>query len=118
MTCVNFLQLTNQSFFNGLEFHRVIPDFVVQTGDPRGDGWGGPGYTIRDELNRMPFERGVLGRASAGPDTAGSQFFIALSRQPHLDGLYTSFGRVIHGMEVLDAIIQGDRIVTVTEIGK
>ncbi len=116
MTCLNFLQLTNQGFYDGLEFHRVVPDFVVQGGDPRGDGWGGPGYTIRDELNRLPFDRGVVGMASAGPDTAGSQFFITLSRQPHLDGLYTAFGEVTHGLNLLDSIIQGDRIESIREI--
>ena len=110
MTCLNFMQLARQGFYDGQVFHRVIPDFVVQTGDPRGDGWGGPGYTIRDELNRMPFARGVLGMASSGPDTAGSQFFIALSRQPHLDGRYTAFGRVVHGEEILDRLVQGDRL--------
>ena len=100
-------------------FHCVVflvPDFVVQGGDPRGDGWGGPGYTIRDELNRLPFTRGVIGMATAGPDTAGSQFFLALSRQPHLDGIYTAFGEVIHGMDLLDSIAQGDRIDSVREV--
>lgn len=110
MTCLNFLQLARQRFYDGQVFHRVIPDFVVQTGDPRGDGWGGPGYTIRDELNRMPFERGVIGMASSGPDTAGSQFFITLSRQPHLDGRYTAFGRVVRGEELLDRLVEGDRL--------
>jgi cyclophilin family peptidyl-prolyl cis-trans isomerase/HEAT repeat protein len=109
-TCLNFLQLTDQKFYDGQVFHRVVPDFVVQTGDPRGDGWGGPGYTIRDELNRQPFDRGVIGMASSGPDTAGSQFFITLSRQPHLDGRYTAFGKVVGGDEVLDRLEQGDRL--------
>jgi cyclophilin family peptidyl-prolyl cis-trans isomerase len=116
MTCLNFLQLTNQGFYDGLQFHRVVPDFVVQGGDPRGDGWGGPGYTIRDELNRLPFGRGVIGMASAGPDTAGSQFFVTLSRQPHLDGLYTAFGEVVHGLDLLESIVQGDRIESIREI--
>ena len=116
LTCLNFLQLTNQGFYDGLRFHRVIPDFVAQGGDPRGDGWGGPGYTIRDELNRLPFDRGVIGMASAGADTAGSQFFLTLSRQPHLDGLYTAFGEVVAGMEHLDSIVQGDRILSVKEV--
>ncbi len=116
MTCLNFLQLADQGFYDGLEFHRVVPDFVVQAGDPRGDGWGGPGYTIRDELNRLPFTRGVIGMATAGPDTAGSQFFLALSRQPHLDGLYTAFGEVIHGLDLLDSIVQGDRIDSIREV--
>ena len=109
-TCLNFLQLAEQEFFDGQIFHRVVPDFVVQAGDPRGDGWGGPGYTIRDELNRQPFERGVIGMASSGADSAGSQFFITLSRQPHLDGRYTAFGRVVRGDEILDRLVQGDRL--------
>jgi len=110
MTCLSFLQLARQGYFDGQVFHRVVPDFVVQTGDPRGDGWGGPGYTLRDELNRQPFVRGVVGMASSGPDTAGSQFFIVLSPQPHLDGRYTAFGRVVNGEEILDQIVQGDRL--------
>lgn len=110
MTCLNFLQLARQGFYDGQVFHRVIPDFMVQSGDPRGDGWGGPGYTIRDELSRTRFERGVLGMAKSAPDTGGSQFFITLSRQPHLDGRYTAFGRVVHGEQVLDRLEQGDRL--------
>lgn len=110
IACLNFLQLANQGFYDGLRFHRVVPDFVVQAGDPRGDGWGGPGYTLRDELRPRRFERGVLGMASSGPDTAGSQFFITLSRQPHLDGRYTAFGEVVAGDHLLDRIVQGDRI--------
>lgn len=110
LTCLNFLQLARQGFYDGQIFHRVVPDFVVQAGDPRGDGWGGPGYTIRDELSRTPFERGVIGMASSGPDTAGSQFFITLSRQPQLDGRYTAFGRVVRGEEVLDRLVKGDRL--------
>lgn len=110
LTCLNFLQLANQGFYDGLAFHRVIPDFVVQAGDPRGDGLGGPGYAIRDEPNLLRYERGVVGMALSGPDTGGSQFFITLSPQPHLDADYTAFGRVAAGEEVLDAIEQGDRI--------
>ena len=116
MTCLNFLQLARQGFYDGQIFHRVIPDFVVQSGDPRGDGWGGPGYTLRDELSRRPFERGVIGMASSGPDSAGSQFFITLSRQPHLDGRYTAFGRVVQGEEVLDLLVQGDRLERVSVV--
>jgi cyclophilin family peptidyl-prolyl cis-trans isomerase/HEAT repeat protein len=115
LTCLNFLQLAAQGFYDGLTFHRVVPDFVVQGGDPRGDGWGGPGYTIRDEINRLRYDRGVVGMALSGPDTGGSQFFVTLSPQPHLDGGYTAFGRVISGVEVLDLIIQGDRILRVVE---
>jgi cyclophilin family peptidyl-prolyl cis-trans isomerase len=110
-TCLNFIQLAGQGFYDGLIFHRVVPDFVVQAGDPRGDGWGGPGYAIRDEINPLRFHRGVLGMALSGPHTGGSQFFITLADQPHLDGGYTAFGRVIEGFDILDQIAQGDRIV-------
>ncbi len=109
-TCLNFLQLAEQRFYDGQIFHRVVPDFVVQAGDPRGDGWGGPGYTIRDELSRRAFDRGVIGMASSVPDAAGSQFFITLTRQPHLDGRYTAFGKVVEGDEILDLLVQGDRL--------
>ncbi len=110
LTCVNFLQLARQGFYDGLVFHRVVPDFVVQGGDPRGDGAGGPGYAIRDEINRLRYRRGVVGMALSGPDTGGSQFFITLSDQPHLDGGYTAFGELVSGFEALDRIEQGDRI--------
>ncbi|MGB6363098.1 MAG: peptidylprolyl isomerase, partial [Thermoanaerobaculia bacterium] len=116
LTCNNFLQLANQGFYDGLEFHRVIADFVVQGGDPRGDGWGGPGYTIRDEVGRLRYDRGVVGMALSGPDTAGSQFFITLSRQPHLDGIFTAFGEVVAGFEILDLIAKGDRILEIVEV--
>lgn len=116
LTCLNFLQLVNQGFYDGLEFHRVVPDFVIQGGDPRGDGWGGPGYTIRDEVNDKSFDRGIIGMALAGPDTGGSQFFITLSAQPHLDSGFTAFGRVTAGLEVLGLIEQGDRIERLVEV--
>ena len=115
-TCLNFLSLAGQGFYDGLTFHRVVPDFVIQGGDPKGDGTGGPGYTIRDEINRLRYGRGMLGMALAGPDTGGSQFFITLSPQPHLDGGYTIFGEVVGGHEVLDQIRIGDRIETVVEV--
>ena len=99
-----------RGFFNGLTFHRVVPDFVVQAGDPRGDGEGGPGYTIRDEINERPYLRGTVGMALDWADTGGSQFFITHSPQPHLDAKYTVFGRVIAGMDVVDKIQQGDVI--------
>jgi cyclophilin family peptidyl-prolyl cis-trans isomerase/HEAT repeat protein len=108
-----FLQLVDRRFFDGETFHRVVPNFVAQSGDPRGDGWGGPGYALRDEINRHRYERGTVGVALSGPDTGGSQFFITLSPQPHLDGTYTVIGRVIDGMDVVDLITQGDRIQTV-----
>jgi cyclophilin family peptidyl-prolyl cis-trans isomerase/HEAT repeat protein len=116
LTCLNFLQLAEQGFFNGLPFHRVVPDFVIQGGDPRGDGFGGPGYDLRDEINRLRYERGAVGMALAGPDTGGSQFFVALSPQPHLDGGYTVFGQVVQGDELLDKIQADDRIEQVAEV--
>ncbi len=116
LTCLNFLQLAGQGFYQGVVFHRVVPDFVIQAGDPRGDGVGGPGYTIRDEMNLLRYRRGVIGMALSGPDTGGSQFFVTLSSQPHLDGGYTAFGRVVAGDDVLDRIVQGDEILRVVEI--
>ncbi len=116
LTCLNFLALTEQHFFDGRTFHRVVPDFVVQGGDPRGDGFGGPGYTIRDEINRLRYTRGTVGMALAGPDTGGSQFFITLSPQPYLDGGYTVFGEVESGLDVLDKLEAGDRIEKVVEL--
>ncbi len=116
LTCLNFLQLAAQGYYEGLTFHRVVPDFVVQAGDPRGDGWGGPGYAIRDEINTLRYRRGAVGMALSGPDTGGSQFFITLAPQPHLDGGYTVFGRVVAGGEVLDRIVQGDVIQRIVEV--
>ena len=112
-TARNFAALARKGFFNGLQIHRVVPNFVVQDGDPRGDGEGGPGYTIRDELNERPFLRGVVGMALSWRDTGGSQFFITHSPQPHLDARYTVFGRVVNGMDVVDRIQQGDTITRV-----
>jgi len=109
-TTGNFVALARKGYFNGLQIHRVVPNFVVQDGDPRGDGGGGPGYTIRDELNERPYVRGAVGMALAGPDTGGSQFFITHSPQPHLDAKYTVFGRVVNGMDVVDRIQQLDVI--------
>lgn len=110
LTAANFITLTRRGYFDGLTFHRVVPNFVIQGGDPRGDGDGGPGYTIRDELNQEPYLRGTVGMALAWRDTGGSQFFITHSPQPHLDARYTVFGRVIAGMEVLDVLNQWDVI--------
>jgi cyclophilin family peptidyl-prolyl cis-trans isomerase len=110
LTCHNFLALARRGFFNGLQIHRVVPDFVVQDGDPRGDGTGGPGYSIRDELSDRPYLRGTVGMALDGADTGGSQFFITHSPQPHLDGRYTVFGHVVNGMETVDRLQQWDRI--------
>jgi len=105
-----FITLARKGYYNGLQVHRVVPNFVVQDGDPRGDGEGGPGYTIRDELNQRPFVRGTVGMALSWKDTGGSQFFITHSPQPHLDALYTAFGHVVNGMDVVDRIQQGDTI--------
>lgn len=116
LTCLSFLQLAGQGYFDGLTFHRVVPDFVVQAGDPRGDGWGGPGFALRDEINRRRFGRGAVGMALSGPDTGGSQFFIALSPQPHLDGGYTVFGQVEGDDSVLDQIRQEDGLVSIREV--
>ena len=109
-TSRNFINLARKGFFNGLAIHRVVPNFVVQDGDARGDGNGGPGFTIRDELNDRPFLRGTVGMALSWKDTGGSQFFITHSPQPHLDVKYTVFGHVVAGMEVVDRIQQGDVI--------
>ena len=111
LTVENFVTLARKGYFDGLSVHRVVPDFVIQDGDPRGDGEGGPGYTIRDELNERPYLRGTVGMAlDPWPDTGGSQYFITHSPQPHLDAKYTVFGRVIAGMEVVDQIQQWDVI--------
>ena len=109
LTVESFVTLARKGFFDGLSVHRVVPDFVIQTGDPGGDGEGGPGYTIRDEINDRPYLRGTVGMAlDLWRDTGGSQFFITHSPQPHLDAKYTVFGRVIGGMDVVDRIQQGD----------
>jgi cyclophilin family peptidyl-prolyl cis-trans isomerase/HEAT repeat protein len=110
ITCTVFADLARRGFFNGLAIHRVVPDFVVQDGDPRGDGEGGPGFTIRDEINQRPYLRGTVGMALDWRDTGGSQFFITHSPQPHLDGRYTVFGHVVNGMEVVDRIEARDVI--------
>jgi cyclophilin family peptidyl-prolyl cis-trans isomerase/HEAT repeat protein len=109
-TVANFLWLAEEGYFDGGRWHRVVPNFVLQDGDPRGAGSGGPGWSIRDEMNRLRYRRGILGMALAGPDTGGSQFFITHAPQPHLDGGYTVFGRVIQGMDVADRIVQDDPI--------
>ncbi len=109
-TVDNFIALAGKHFYDGLIFHRVVPNFVVQSGCPRGDGWGGPGYTIRSEFNRESYTTGAVGMATSGKDTGGSQFFITLSPQPHLDARYTLFGRVTDGMDVVQQIVRGDTI--------
>ncbi len=112
-TVKNFARLAKKGFYNGLTFHRMVANFVVQGGDPRGDGWGGPGYTIPCEIDSAHFETGSVGMALAGRDTGGSQFFITHSPQPRLDGRYTNFARVIEGQDVVDALTIGDRILSV-----
>jgi cyclophilin family peptidyl-prolyl cis-trans isomerase/HEAT repeat protein len=113
LTSANLYSLARKGFFRNLTFHRVVPDFVAQGGDPRGDGNGGPGYTIRCEVNHKPYARGVVGMALSGKDTGGSQFFVTAAPQPHLDGRYTAFGEVTKGQEVVDALLEGDQIVEV-----
>ena len=110
LTVDNFIQLAKKGFFNGQTIPRVVPNFVIQAGDPRGDTNGGPGYQIRCEINEVPYERGAVGMALSGKDTGGSQWFVTHSPQPHLDGGYTVFGHVIRGMEVVDNIARGDVI--------
>jgi HEAT repeat protein/cyclophilin family peptidyl-prolyl cis-trans isomerase len=111
LTVESFVALARKGFFNGLSIHRVVANFVIQDGDPRGDGEGGPGYTIRDELNELPYLRGTVGMAlDPWRDTGGSQFFITHSPQPHLDAKYTVFGRVVSGMDVVDRIQPWDVI--------
>jgi cyclophilin family peptidyl-prolyl cis-trans isomerase/HEAT repeat protein len=110
LTVAAFLGLVERRYFDGTRWHRVVPNFVVQDGDARGDGWGGPGFVLRDEVNPVRYETGRVGMALSGPDTGGSQYFITHSAQPHLDGIYTIFGRVVSGVAVLNAIGQGDRI--------
>src|SRR5438552_537913 len=110
LTIDNFIQLARKGYFNGQTIPRVVPNFVIQAGDPRGDQNGGPGYQIRCEINEVPFDRAAVGMALSGKDTGGSQWFVIHSPQPHLDGGYTVFGRVIRGMDVVDNIARGDTI--------
>ncbi len=114
LTVDNFIKLAKANYFNGLMIHRVVPNFVMQDGDPRGDGNGGPGWQIRCELNMREYERGAVGMALSGKDTGGSQWFVTHSPQPHLDGGYTVFGRVNEtDMKVVDNLVRGDKILTV-----
>jgi cyclophilin family peptidyl-prolyl cis-trans isomerase/HEAT repeat protein len=110
ITVASFAYLADAGFYDGRFVHRMVPDFVVQDGCPRGDGWGGPGYAIPDEVNRLHYDEGTVGMALSGPDTGGSQWFVTLSPQPHLDGTYTIFGRVTQGMQVVRALRRGDEI--------
>jgi peptidyl-prolyl cis-trans isomerase B (cyclophilin B) len=114
-TVENFVTLAKKGFYNGLNFHRVVPDFVVQGGCPKGNGTGGPGYQIKAEFNKQKHVRGTLAMArSQDPDSAGSQFYICYGATPHLDGQYTVFGRVVSGMEHVDRIKQGDKMTSIT----
>ncbi len=116
LTVNNFVFLAKQGFYDGITFHRVIDDFMIQTGDPTGSGRGGPGYRFGDECgkgNPLKHERGVISMANAGPNTNGSQFFITHVPTPHLNGKHTVFGKVTKGLDVVDAIQQGDTIATV-----
>ncbi|RKL67654.1 peptidylprolyl isomerase [Salipaludibacillus neizhouensis] len=115
-TVANFEKLANDGFYNGLNFHRVIPGFVAQGGCPNGSGAGGPGYTIKCETEGNPHkhQKGSLSMAHAGKDTGGSQFFLVLDPQPHLDGVHTVFGQVIEGLDSVDRIKQGDVMKEVT----
>jgi len=118
VTVEHFLALVDRRFFDGNRWHRVVPNFVVQDGDPRGDGWGGPPGAIRDEINPVRYRLPVLGMALDGPDSGNSQWFINLSPQPHLDGTYTVFGKVVVGATArgLGRIAQGDSIVTIRRV--
>lgn len=116
LTVVNFLDLARRKYFDDVPIHRVVPNFVIQDGDPTGTGNGGPGYEIRDEINPVPYLRGTVGMALSGPDTGGSQWFVTHGPQPHLDGIYTVFGQVSAGQDVVDRIEQGDRILRVSVI--
>lgn len=115
-TVANFAKLAKEGFYDGLTFHRVIPNFVIQGGCPNGTGTGGPGYTIPCEVEGNPHKHGTgaLSMAHRGPNTGGSQFFITHSPQPHLDGVHTVFGQVESGMDVVNAIQQGDQMLKVT----
>ncbi len=115
-TVNNFVFLAREGFYDGLIFHRVIGDFMIQGGDPTGSGRGGPGYKFEDETSGNPLKHGVgsLSMANSGPNSNGSQFFITHSPQPHLDGKHTVFGKVIAGMSAVNSVSQGDKIMKVT----
>ncbi len=113
-TVESFVALSKKGFYDGLTFHRVEPGFVAQGGDPKGDGTGGPGYTLKAEFNARKHVRGTVAMARAAhPDSAGSQFYIGFAPAPHLDGKYTVFGQVVGGMDVVDTIRRGDRMKTI-----
>jgi peptidyl-prolyl cis-trans isomerase B (cyclophilin B) len=119
VTVASFANLVRRKFYDGLKFHRVISDFVIQGGDPKGDGTGGPGYKFKDEFNDSLKHSGagILSMANSGPASNGSQFFITLAAQPHLDGRHTVFGKVVSGKEILPKIAQGDKIESMELVG-
>lgn len=117
-TVANFVDLANKGFYNGLLFHRVIPGFMIQGGDPEGTGKGGPGYTIDDEISKLKHEAGVISMANRGPNTNGSQFFITHTPQHHLDGKHTVFGKVLEGQDVVCRIEPNDPILNITIVEK
>jgi peptidyl-prolyl cis-trans isomerase B (cyclophilin B) len=117
-TVANFMHLADSGYYKGLTFHRIIQGFMAQAGDPKGDGTGGPGWTIEDERNDLKHEAGTLSMANAGPGTGGSQFFICYMPQPHLDGRHTIFGKLVSGFDALTRIERGDPMldVKITEV--
>lgn len=115
ITTKNFIDLAQKGFYNGLYFHRVIREFMIQGGCPKGDGTGGPGYSIRDEFHpKLKHTKGAVSMANAGPNSGGSQFFITEAPQPHLDGKHSVFGQVTEGQNVVESIKKGDKILKVT----
>ncbi|MFC2056883.1 peptidylprolyl isomerase [Chloroflexota bacterium] len=114
VTVNNFVFLAREGFYDGTTFHRVIPDFMAQGGDPTGTGSGGPGYSFTDEFTEHTHVTGALSMANAGPNTNGSQFFITYAPQPHLNGMHSVFGQLVDGMDVLEAMENGDTIVRIT----
>ena len=114
VTVNNFVFLARERFYDGVTFHRIIPDFMAQGGDPTGTGSGGPGYSFTDEFTKHTHGVGTLSMANSGPNTNGSQFFITYSPQPHLDGKHSVFGQIIEGMNVLEALKNGDTIKRIT----
>lgn len=117
-TVANFVELANKGFYKGLLFHRVIPGFMIQGGDPEGTGKGGPGYTIDDEFSNLKHDTGVISMANRGPNTNGSQFFITQTPQHHLDGKHTVFGKVLEGQDVVCRIESNDPILNITIVEK
>ena len=115
-TSANFYQLAIDGYYDGLAFHRVVPNFVVQGGDPEGTGQSGPGYSIREELSLLEHQRGSLGMATSGKDTGGSQFFFNNRNNIHLNNNYTVFAKIIGGLEIIDSFEVGDTVISITEI--